>query len=86
MRSPLSVPRHPAFAVACYSNLLLAALRAFGPGRTEQFLPLPKWRKNSKRPSLVDLLTLLRKEINETPVSHLPNSDFSKNLTLYAKT
>ena len=86
VRSPLSVPRHPAFAVACYSNLLLASLRAFGPGRTEQFLPLPKWRKNSKRPSLVDLLTLLRKEINETSVSHLPNPDFSKNLTLYAKT
>jgi hypothetical protein len=86
VRSAQSVPRHPAFAVACYSLLLLAGLRSFGPGRSQHFLPLPKWRKASKRPSLLDLLTLLRKEINETGVSHLLDAHFSKNLNLYAYT
>ena len=48
--SPKSVPRHPAFVVACYSLLLLAGLRAYGPGRTNAYLPLPKWRRCSWRP------------------------------------
>jgi hypothetical protein len=86
VRSPQSVPRHPAFAVACYSLLLLASLRAYGPGRSQDFLPLPKWRRQAKRPSLLDLLTLLRKEINETPASHGLPANFTKNLVRYAHT
>src|SRR5207247_119584 len=39
--SPLSVPRQPAFTVACYSMVLLACLRHSGPGRTHHFAPLP---------------------------------------------
>lgn len=81
-----SMPRHPAFAVACYSLLLLAALLEFGPARTEAYLPLPKWRKQAKRASLVDMLALLRKEINETSVSSFLNQHFAKNMTLYAHT
>lgn len=69
VRSHKAVPRHPAFAVAIYSLLHLAALRCFGPGRTDDYLPLPKWRRHSKRPSLLDLLHLLRRDINETSVS-----------------
>lgn len=64
-----AVPRHPAFAVAVYSLLHLAALQCFGPRRTEAYLALPKWRRPAKRPSLLDLIHLLRREINETSVS-----------------
>jgi hypothetical protein len=69
VRSALSVPRQPALVVASYSLLLLAALQAFGPGRTSDYLPLPKWRKPASRPSLLDILNLLRHQINETSVS-----------------
>lgn len=63
VRSRRSVPRHPALAVATYSLLLLAGLRAFGPGRTNSYHVLPRWRRRSLRPSILDLLTLLRTEI-----------------------
>lgn len=65
--NPTSVPKQPAFAVASYSALLLAGLKAFGPGRGEAFAALPKWRRKAKRPSCLDLLTLLRKEMVEHP-------------------
>lgn len=84
--SPKSIPRHPAFAVASYSLLLLAALKQFGPGRTQEFVALPKWRKNAKRPSALDLITLLRKEINETPVSHCLKLKIAQNIMPYAYT
>ncbi len=85
--SPLSVPRQPAFAVASYSMLLLAALQTFGPHRTEEFCPLPKWRKKTSRYSTLDLLTLLRKEINnETSVSDYLNANAAQNLMCYAYT
>jgi hypothetical protein len=63
LRSCQSVPRQPAFVVAAYSALLLAGLLAFGAQRTAEFSPLPKWRRDAKRPSCLDLVTLLRKEM-----------------------
>lgn len=84
--SAKSVPRQPAFAVASYSMLLLAGLKAFGPGRTHDFVPLPKWRKNANRPSALDLITLLRKEINETPVPDILNRKIAQNMLPYAYT
>ena len=87
VRSPLSIPRHPAFAVASYSMLCLAALQTFGTNRTDQFCPLPKWRKKTSHYSTLDLLTLLRKEIhNETSVSNYVNANMSQNLIQYAYT
>lgn len=80
VRSPHSVPRHPAFVVACYASLMLSALRCFGPGRTSDYAALPKWRKHSPRPSLLDILTLLRKEYNETPAWHFLDTTFAQNL------
>ena len=47
--------------------MLLAALKAFGPGREAAYAALPKWRSNAKRPSCLDLTTLLRKEAHRTP-------------------
>ena len=38
VRSPQSVPRQPAFMVATYSMILLAALQTFGPGRTRDYV------------------------------------------------
>jgi len=65
VRSARSVPRQPAFVVAAYSALLLAGLLAHGPSRTARYQALPKWRKNADRPSCLDLITLLRKEMTE---------------------
>jgi hypothetical protein len=62
-----SVPKQPVLAVAAYSALLLASLTAFGAGRTTAYAPLPKWRRNARRPSCLDLITLLRKEMVQQP-------------------
>jgi hypothetical protein len=84
--SDKSVPRQPAFAVASYSLLLLAGLKEFGPGRTHDFVPLPKWRKKATRPSALDLITLLRKEISEAPITDILNRNIAKNIVPYAYT
>jgi hypothetical protein len=62
-----SVPKQPVLAVAAYSALLLASLRAFGAERGNAYAQLPKWRRNARRPSCLDLITLLRKEISQQP-------------------
>ncbi|MCZ7383401.1 MAG: transposase, partial [Candidatus Methanoperedens sp.] len=54
-----SVPRQPVLAVAAYAALLLASLLTFGPTRTDAYAALPKWRRKAKRPSCLDLITLL---------------------------
>jgi hypothetical protein len=63
----VSVPKQPVLAVASYSALLLASLLAFGAERGEAYAPLPKWRRKAKRPSCLDLIALLRKEMTENP-------------------
>lgn len=84
--SEQSIPRHPALAVASYSMLLLAALQTFGPGRTPDYLVQPKWRKHSQRPSLLDMVALLRRDCNEASVSSFLHQNFAKNLIAYADT
>jgi hypothetical protein len=73
LRNFISVPKQPAFAVASYSALLLASLQAFGAERGKAYATLPKWRRRATRPSALDLITLLRKEVTEYPelVAHL---------------
>jgi len=63
-----SVSKVPALLVAMYSWLQLAGLQCYGPTRTEVYEPLPKWRRGAKRPSCLDLVTLLRKQLAEEPV------------------
>ena len=63
----ISVPKQPVLAVAAYSALLLASLQAFGAERGEAYAQLPKWRRKARRPSALDLVTLLRKEMAEQP-------------------
>jgi len=86
VRNEHSVPRHPALAVASYSLLLLAALQSFGPGRTPDYHPLPTWRKDSNRPSFLDIVTRLRTDCNEASVSFFLHHNFAKNLITYADT
>ena len=86
VRHAQSVLRHPALVVASYSMLLLAALHEHGPGRTDDYLRPPRWRKPARRASLLDMVTLLRHQCNETPISPFINHDFGKNLTRYADT
>jgi hypothetical protein len=62
-----AVPRQPVLAVAAYNALLLASLIAFGAERGAAYEPLPKWRRKAYRPSCLDLVTLLRKEMAEHP-------------------
>ena len=60
-----SVDRQPAFAVANYSMLLLAAARAFGIEATHGTLPPPKWRSKiqKRRITTQDLIQQLRSEV-----------------------
>lgn len=62
-----SVPKQPVLAVAAYSALLLASIRAFGAERGSAYAELPKWRRRARRPSCLDLITLLRKEMAQQP-------------------
>jgi hypothetical protein len=61
--NPLAVARLPQFQVAINSLLLLASILAYGFQRTAAYLPLPRWRRKSIRPSVLDLLNLLRDQI-----------------------
>ena len=62
-----SVPKQPVLAVAAYSALMLASLIAFGAERGKAYDELPKWQRNARRPSCLDLITLLRKEMVQQP-------------------
>jgi hypothetical protein len=72
------VPKQPVLALASYSALLPASLQAFGPERGEMYAQLPKWRRKARRPSCLDLITLLRKEIAQQPELLIP---FGLNIT-----
>jgi hypothetical protein len=63
LRNAHSVPRQPAMLVAAYSALLLAGILVFGDSRGDAFPALPKWRRNARRPSCLDLITLLRQQV-----------------------
>jgi len=67
LRNVISVPKQPVLAVAAYSAILLASLRAFGAERGAAYAALPRWRRHARRPSCLDLITLLRKEMTQQP-------------------
>lgn len=61
-----SVVKVPEFMVASYSLMLLASLKAHGYKREDgKYLPLPKWRKHARRASCLDMVRLMRKELNQ---------------------
>jgi hypothetical protein len=65
VRAPRSANRQPAFAVAAYAALLLAAARAYGVDADHGTLPLPKWqaRQPRQRLSTQELIRELRSEV-----------------------
>jgi hypothetical protein len=65
VRNPSSVETAPAFAVASYALLLLAAHRAFGSEKIPGAIPPPKWRASASKPrsSTADLVQQLRYEL-----------------------
>jgi hypothetical protein len=87
VRNPEAVRRLPQLQVASYSLLLLASLLSHGFGRTGDFLPLPKWRRTpSLRPSILDLLNLLRSQLFErAAASAISASDLPSSTTHVAK-
>jgi hypothetical protein len=87
VRAARSVPRHPAFAVACYSLLLIAAMQVFGPTWNPTLFPLPCWRKKlPARPSAFDLLTRLRHEIHQTRDARYDLDKIARNLGRWSYT
>lgn len=82
VRSRKSVPRHPAFAVLVYSLMHMCALALYGPNRPQQCMPLPKWRKRARRPSIADLRNLLINEAQNARQSpRLPEKNQAFALT-----
>lgn len=67
VRHPQAVVRQPAFTVAVYSAVLLAALLATQDQRTAAFLDTPAWYDGPSRPSLEDILRVMRQELLEHP-------------------
>lgn len=60
-----SVIKVPALLIAAYSIMLLTSIQCYGINRSDNYLRLPKWRKDSIRPSCNDLVNLMRKELSE---------------------
>jgi len=50
----------------------LASLQAFGAERGADYAELPKWRRKARRPSCLDLISLLRKEMTQQPALLAP--------------
>ncbi len=73
VRNPEAVRRLPQLQVAAYSLLLLASLLSSGFTREGgEYLPLPKWRRvaEQSRPSLLDMLNLMRHQIFARSLQH----------------
>ena len=84
VRSPKSAERVPAFAVACYSMLLISAANAFGVAAAEPVVDRPKWLAGpSRKPlrlSTQQLLKRLKQERRDAPLD-LPNfNHFARNV------
>jgi hypothetical protein len=87
VRAPKSAERVPAFAVACYSILLISAAKAFGLASSQPILSLPKWRSSqcSHRISTRQMQRRLRAERLSSPYRS-PNFDhFASNLASHLK-
>lgn len=87
VRNPLSVPRQPAFVVAIYAMMLLAAQRAYGSARGAPYVPLPRWRKGALRPSCLDIISQLRREMELRPdklLNFARRSEITANATFRA--
>lgn len=83
VRSPRSVERVPAFAVASYSILLLSAAKAFGLASNDAVMPQPKWLAGSarKRVRIPTRQILRRLRFEHARAGALPNFEhFADNV------
>jgi len=73
--SEVAVPRQPAFHVAAFAALLVAAVQAFGLNNPAPAGRLPLWRRRQppRRLSVAHLLAHLRQEIEEYETLSSPN-------------
>lgn len=88
VRAPASIQSLPAFRIATYALLQLAAIRAVSQGGNVSALPPPKWAANAKPPrtSTQRLLHQLRAEVWGRGLGLHPNfSDFATNTRSHAK-
>jgi len=66
--SQKSIERTCSFVVATYSALLVASIIKYGDRKDKIHIELPKWRnKQGPRPSCLDLLTIMRRELSKSP-------------------
>jgi hypothetical protein len=74
--SEQAVPRQPAFHVASYAMLLIAAIQCFGLHSTASLPPLPRWRQHKPplRLSAAQLLARLRTELESLDTSDPPSA------------
>lgn len=91
VRTPRSAERAPAFAVACYSMVLLAAARTYGVAAAQPLTERPKWLRRCSRQqprlSTTQILTRLRQDLSRhcTP-DPMPNFDrFASDLERHLK-
>lgn len=78
VHSKASVESAPAFAVASYAMLLIAAHRAFGEGDVPGAVPPPKWQSPKKiRPTTRDLIGQLRAELWGEAIGKSNSSGFT---------
>lgn len=79
VRNKKSVDQTMKLSVASYACLLMASINAFGTKDLPPMLPLPKWRDNNKkkRPSLHDLITMLRHEVWASSIINTSFSGFA---------
>ena len=83
VRSPKSVERVPAFAVACYSLLLISAAKAFGIAAADPVIDLPKWQIKASKPvrlSTRHLLRRLRDEHDHAQIERINFEHFASNV------
>lgn len=87
VRTPQSAESAPAFAVAAYAVLLLAAARAFGINGLPAALPPPKWRAKHVKPraSTPDLLNQLRYELWGRAIANAHFSGFPHTKNSHTK-
>jgi hypothetical protein len=73
--SKRAVSHQPAFHVASYAMLLVAAIQCFGLHSTSPLSRLPQWRKRKPplRLSAAQLIALLRADLDSLDASHSPS-------------
>lgn len=88
VRAARSAERVPAFGVACYAILLIAAAKTFGLASTDPIVALPKWRTQCSRSQRISTRQMQRRLRAERLVSAYsrPNFDhFASNVASHLK-